>query len=130
MMAACANRLPSNWNCMKSLPALSAALPRGHWRWPSPSGSTPFCVVGALPDGAGRELSRWLGRAGVQVPILMLTGADSDADAVLGLDSGADDYVTKPFRLSVLLARLRAHLRQSEHSDDAVFTIGPYTFRP
>jgi DNA-binding response OmpR family regulator len=71
-----------------------------------------------------------LRRAGVQVPIIMLTGADSDADTVLGLDSGADDYVTKPFRLSVLLARLRAHLRQSEHSDDAVFTIGPYTFRP
>ncbi len=44
--------------------------------------------------------------------------------------SGADDYVTKPFRLSVLLARLRAHLRQSEHSDDAEFTIGPYAFRP
>jgi DNA-binding response OmpR family regulator len=83
-----------------------------------------------LPDMDGRELCRLLRRAGVQVPIVMLTGADSDADAVLGLDSGADDYVTKPFRLSVLLARLRAHLRQSEHSDDAVFTIGPYTFRP
>ena len=83
-----------------------------------------------LPDMDGRELCRLLRRAGVQVPIVMLTGADSDADTVLGLDSGADDYVTKPFRLSVLLARLRAHLRQSEHSDDAVFTIGPYTFRP
>ena len=83
-----------------------------------------------LPDMDGRELCRQLRRAGVQVPILMLTGADSDADTVLGLESGADDYVTKPFRLSVLLARLRAHLRQSEHSDDAVFTIGPYTFRP
>src|SRR5262249_41735739 len=83
-----------------------------------------------LPDMDGRELCRLLRRAGVLVPIVMLTGADSDADTVLGLDSGADDYVTKPFRLSVLLARLRAHLRQSEHSDDAVFTIGPYTFRP
>ena len=83
-----------------------------------------------LPDMDGRELCRQLRRAGVQVPILMLTGADSDADTVLGLNSGADDYVTKPFRLSVLLARLRAHLRQSEHSDDAVFTIGPYTFPP
>src|ERR1700722_2018342 len=83
-----------------------------------------------LPDMDGRELCRLLRRTGVQVPIIMLTGADSDADTVLGLDSGADDYVTKPFRLSVLLARLRAHLRQSEHSDQAVFTIGPYTFRP
>jgi len=83
-----------------------------------------------LPDMDGRELCRLLRRAGIQVPIVMLTGADSDAETVLGLDSGADDYVTKPFRLSVLLARLRAHLRQSDHSDDAVFTIGPYTFRP
>lgn len=83
-----------------------------------------------LPDMDGRELCRRLRAVGVQVPIVMLTGADSDADTILGLESGADDYVTKPFRLSVLLARLRAHLRQSEHSDDAVFTIGPYTFRP
>jgi DNA-binding response OmpR family regulator len=66
-----------------------------------------------LPDMDGRELCRLLRRAGVQVPIIMLTGADSDADTVLGLDSGADDYVTKPFRLSVLLARLRAHFRPS-----------------
>src|SRR6516162_11641981 len=83
-----------------------------------------------LPDMDGRELCRIMRRAGVRIPIVMLTGADSDLDTVLGLDSGAVDYVTKPFRLSVLLARLRAHLRQSEHSDDAVFTIGPYTFRP
>jgi DNA-binding response OmpR family regulator len=83
-----------------------------------------------LPDMDGRELCRLLRRAGVLVPIVMLTGADSEADTILGLESGADDYVTKPFRLSVLLARLRAHLRQSEYSDDAVFAIGPYTFRP
>jgi DNA-binding response OmpR family regulator len=83
-----------------------------------------------LPDMDGRELCRLLRREAVQVPIMMLTGSDSDADTVLGLDSGADDYVTKPFRLGVLLARLRAHLRQSEHSDDAEFTIGPYVFRP
>jgi DNA-binding response OmpR family regulator len=83
-----------------------------------------------LPDMDGRELCRRLRDAAVQVPIVMLTGADSDADTILGLDAGADDYVTKPFRLSVLLARLRAHLRQSEYSDDAEFTIGPYTFRP
>src|SRR5271170_745845 len=83
-----------------------------------------------LPDMDGRELCRRLRDAAVQAPIVMLTGADSDADTVLGLDSGADDYVTEPFRLSVLLARLRAHLRQSEHSDDAVLTIGPYSFRP
>ena len=83
-----------------------------------------------LPDMDGRDLCRVLRRAGVQVPIVMLTGADSEPDTILGLEAGADDYVTKPFRLSVLLARLRAHLRQSDHSDTAVFMIGPYTFRP
>jgi DNA-binding response OmpR family regulator len=69
-------------------------------------------------------------REGVRSPILMLTAADSDADTVLGLDAGANDYIVKPFRLHVLLARLRAQLRQHEQSEDAVFTIGPYTFRP
>ena len=83
-----------------------------------------------LPDMDGRELCRLLRRNGVQVPIVMLTGADSEPDTILGLEAGADDYVTKPFRLSVLLARLRAHLRQSDHSDAAVFMIGPFTFRP
>ena len=83
-----------------------------------------------LPDMDGRELCRLLRRAGVQVPIVMLTGADSEPDTIRGLEAGADDYVTKPFRLSVLLARLRAHLRQSDHSDAAAFMIGPYTFRP
>ncbi len=83
-----------------------------------------------LPDMDGRELCRQMRRAGLNVPIVMLTGSDSEADTVLGLDAGANDYVTKPFRLNELLARLRAHLRQSEHSDDAVLTIGPYTFRP
>ncbi|MGE5270933.1 MAG: response regulator transcription factor, partial [Thiohalocapsa sp.] len=83
-----------------------------------------------LPDLDGREVCRLMRRAGIAVPIVMLTAADSEADTVQGLDAGANDYVTKPFRLNELLARLRAHLRQSEHSDDAVLTIGPYTFRP
>jgi len=83
-----------------------------------------------LPDMDGRELCRLIRREGVRSPILMLTAADSDADTILGLDSGANDYVTKPFRLSVLLARMRSHLRQFEQSEDAVFAIGPYTFRP
>ena len=83
-----------------------------------------------LPDMDGRELCRLMRRGNVRSPILMLTGADSDADTILGLDAGANDYVAKPFRLNVLLARLRAQLRQHEQSEDAVFTIGPYTFRP
>jgi DNA-binding response OmpR family regulator len=83
-----------------------------------------------LPDMDGRDLCRQFRRDAINVPIVMLTAADSDGDTVLGLDAGADDYVTKPFRLNVLLARLRAHLRQSEHRNDAVFAIGPYTFQP
>jgi DNA-binding response OmpR family regulator len=83
-----------------------------------------------LPDMDGRELCRLMRRGGVKAPIIMLTGADGDADTILGLDSGANDYVTKPFRLGVLLARIRAHIRQHERSDDAVFTIGPYSFQP
>ncbi|MGO1119514.1 response regulator transcription factor [Rhodovibrionaceae bacterium A322] len=83
-----------------------------------------------LPDMDGREACRLLRRSGVKAPVIMLTAMDSDADTILGLESGANDYVTKPFRLGVLLARLRAQLRQHEQSEDAVFTIGPYSFRP
>ncbi len=83
-----------------------------------------------LPDLDGREVCRMIRRIGVKVPIIMLTGADTDSDTILGLDAGANDYITKPFRFEVLLARLRAHLRQHEQSEDAIFTIGPYTFKP
>ncbi|MFO1069527.1 MAG: response regulator transcription factor [Geminicoccaceae bacterium] len=83
-----------------------------------------------LPDGDGRDLCRLLRKGGLKAPIIMLTAHDSDADTILGLDSGANDYVTKPFRLSVLMARLRAQLRQFELSDDVTFPIGPYSFKP
>jgi len=83
-----------------------------------------------LPDMDGREACKLMRKNGVKCPIVMLTAQDSDSDTILGLESGANDYVTKPFRFGVLLARLRAHLRQHEQSEDAVFTIGPYTFRP
>ena len=83
-----------------------------------------------LPDMDGREVCRLMRRNGLKSPIIMLTGQDTDADQILGLDAGANDYVTKPFRLNVLLARLRAQLRQHEQSEDAVFAIGPYTFQP
>jgi DNA-binding response OmpR family regulator len=83
-----------------------------------------------LPDIDGREAARILRKSGFKAPIIMLTGHDTDSDTILGLESGANDYVTKPFRFAVLLARIRAQLRQHEASEDAVFTIGPYTFRP
>src|ERR1700742_5243108 len=83
-----------------------------------------------LPDTDGREVVRSLRKGGFKAPIIMLTGHDTDSDTILGLESGANDYVTKPFRFAVLLARIRAQLRQHEASEDAVFSIGPYTFRP
>jgi DNA-binding response OmpR family regulator len=83
-----------------------------------------------LPDGDGRDLCARLRRHGLKVPIIILTGSDNEVDIVRGLDAGANDYVAKPFRLAELLARLRAQLRIFENSEDAVFTIGPYTFRP
>jgi len=83
-----------------------------------------------LPDVDGREAVRILRKGGFKAPVIMLTGHDTDSDTILGLESGANDYVTKPFRFAVLLARIRAQLRQHEQSEDAVFTIGPYTFRP
>ncbi len=83
-----------------------------------------------LPDTDGRELCRLMRKQGVKSPILMLTGHDSDADTILGLDAGANDYVTKPFKFPVLLARIRAQLRQHEQSEDAVFAVGPYNFKP
>ncbi len=83
-----------------------------------------------LPDMNGHELCRRMRRDGIRAPIIMLTAADGDADAIAGLDAGANDFVAKPFRLGVLLARIRAHIRQHERSDDAMFTIGPYSFQP
>ncbi len=83
-----------------------------------------------LPDMDGREVCRIMRRNGVKSPIIMLTGADTDADTILGLDAGANDYVTKPFRIGVLMARLRSHIREHEQSQFAIFTIGPYTFQP
>jgi len=83
-----------------------------------------------LPDMDGREACKVMRRGGYRGPVIMLTGQSSESDTILGLDSGANDYVTKPFRFAVLLARIRAHLRQHEHSEDAVFKVGPYTFKP
>lgn len=83
-----------------------------------------------MPDMDGREACKLMRQRGLRAPVIMLTGQDSDADAILGLESGANDYVTKPFRFSVLLARVRAHLRSFEQSEDATFTLGPYEFQP
>jgi len=83
-----------------------------------------------LPDLDGREAGRLMRAHGFKAPIVMLTGHTTDADAIVGLEAGANDYVTKPFRFAVLLARIRAHLRQFDQSEDATFAIGHYTFKP
>ena len=83
-----------------------------------------------LPDADGRDVCARLRRDGQRMPIIMLTGADAEQDVVRGLDSGANDYIAKPFRLSELLARVRAQLRVFDNSEDATFTIGHYLFRP
>ncbi|MEM8552337.1 MAG: response regulator transcription factor [Pseudomonadota bacterium] len=83
-----------------------------------------------LPDLDGREAVRLMRANGFKAPIVMLTGHTTDADAIVGLEAGANDYVTKPFRFAVLLARIRAHLRQFDQSEDATFAIGHYTFKP
>jgi DNA-binding response OmpR family regulator len=83
-----------------------------------------------LPDMDGREACRLLRKSGLTTPVIMLTGQVSDSDQILGLDAGANDYVTKPFRFAVLLARIRAQVRSHETSEDATFRIGPYEFKP
>lgn len=83
-----------------------------------------------LPDLDGREACKIIRTNGFAGPIIMLTGQDSDSDTVRGLDAGANDYVTKPFRFGVLLARVRAHLRSHDQTDVATLKIGPYEFKP
>ena len=83
-----------------------------------------------LPDIDGHELCRMLRKQGVKCPIFMLTGHGADSDTILMLDAGANDYINKPFKFTILLARIHAQLRQHEQSEDAIFNLGPYTFKP
>ncbi len=107
-----------------SIEEASARLAKGETRF-----DAVLLDVG-LPDGDGRDFCKKLRQDGLKVPIIMLTGSTGEGDVVRGLDSGANDYIAKPFRLNELLARLRAQLRTFENSEDAIFTIGPYMFRP
>lgn len=76
-----------------------------------------------LPGRNGLQLCSELRRDGVQTPILILTGRDSSHDVVRGLDAGADDYLTKPFAIDVLLARIRALTRRQTHGVTGLLTI-------
>ncbi|WP_455466027.1 response regulator transcription factor [Bartonella sp. B39] len=83
-----------------------------------------------LPDLDGLQAVKKLRTQGFRAPIIMITNHDTNCDTILDLETGANDYVKKPFRFAVLLARIRAQLRQYEQNEDAFFLIGPYTFQP
>ena len=83
-----------------------------------------------MPDGNGRDYCVKLRRQGHNMPVIMLTGSFGESDIVRGLESGANDYIAKPFRINELLARLRAQLREFENSEDATFAVGPYVLHP
>ncbi|WP_144751685.1 response regulator transcription factor [Bartonella saheliensis] len=83
-----------------------------------------------LSDLNGRTAVKKLRLQGFRAPIIMITNCDTDCDSLLDLETGANDYVKKPFRFAVLLARIRAQLRQYQQSDDTTFCIGPYIFKP
>jgi len=101
-----------------------ALVLRGHTRFEA------LLLDVELPDGDGRDLCARLRKGGLRVPVIMLTGSDGEDDIVRGLESGAHDYVAKPFRPGVLIARLRTQLRLHENSMDAVFNLGPWQFHP
>ena len=83
-----------------------------------------------MPDGDGCEYCARMRREGHKMPIIILTASDGEEDIIRGLEAGANDYMAKPFRTNELLARLRAHLRIFESSEDAAFPVGPYIFHP
>ncbi|XP_032746566.1 sensory transduction protein regX3-like [Rattus rattus] len=83
-----------------------------------------------LSDLDGRKAVKKLRSQEFRAPIIMITNHDTDCDTLLDLESGANDYVVKPFRFAVLLARIRAQLRQYEQNDDAIFYISSYSFKP
>jgi DNA-binding response OmpR family regulator len=80
-----------------------------------------------LPELSGIEVAREVRSAKVKTPILMLTARDAVPDRVLGLDAGADDYLTKPFALEELLARVRALGRRANDSMNEVLQVGDLT---
>lgn len=83
-----------------------------------------------LPDIDGITLCRWLRQRYRSLPIVLLTARDAEIDVVVGLDAGATDYVTKPFSMTVLLARLRAHLRTNAPDADSPFEVGRLAVDP
>ncbi|MEO7571201.1 MAG: response regulator transcription factor [Acidimicrobiales bacterium] len=97
------------------------------------AGATPYDVIVLdvmLPDIDGFETCAQLRQAGVWTPIIMVTARDAVSDRVLGLDAGADDYLTKPFSLEELLARLRALARREGSERPSVVVVGSLRLDP
>ncbi len=85
----------------------------------------------SLPDGSGFDICRRI-RSSSKVPIMFLTAADEETDIIMGLDIGADDYITKPFKLAIFLSRINALLRRSDNfnQSDTELTSNGITVLP
>lgn len=81
-----------------------------------------------LPDGSGLDLLRSRRDSGDTTPVILLTANDLELDEVTGLEAGADDYITKPFSLAVLRARVAAQLRREHKKPAGVLMLGPFAF--
>lgn len=81
-----------------------------------------------LPDGSGLDLLRQIRLEGNATPVILLTANDLELDEVTGLEAGADDYITKPFSLAILRARVNAQLRRSAPGASQTLTMGPFAF--
>ena len=81
-----------------------------------------------LSDGDGRDMCRWVRSEGLTMPILMLTGQDSELDTIDGLEAGANDYIAKPLRMGELLARIRTHMQLYQSREDAKISVGNFFF--
>lgn len=81
-----------------------------------------------LPDGSGLTLLRQVRSEGSAAPVILLTANDLELDEVTGLEAGADDYITKPFSLAVLRARVNAQLRRSAPKESQALSVGPFAF--
>ena len=81
-----------------------------------------------LPDGSGLDLLRQVRAEGNAVPVILLTANDLELDEVTGLEAGADDYITKPFSLAVLRARVNAQLRRGAPKASSALSVGPFIF--
>src|SRR5947209_6088468 len=111
--------------------AADVASTGGDALWMAPAHDYDAVVLDVmLPDLNGFEVCRRLRAAGVWSPVLMLTARDAVADRVAGLDSGADDYLVKPFAFAELLARLRALSRRGDAGRPAVLAEGDLRLDP